>query len=104
MIKDSYYYNPHVRREVDVIAHDTDDAFYEQYDYREVVSYYYDKSRNCLFDDDGEPFFGMYEHMEPWEYNERKALGGVWYIKPEGQDVMYEYVFSCIDEEEENED
>ena len=50
-------------------------------------------------DENGYPFFGMYEHMEPWEYQKYKRYGGVVYI--EADCIMYEYIFSSIDENEE---
>ena len=56
-----------------------------------VFCYMYDSKYNCLVDERGFPFFGMYEHMQPWEYQRYKHTGGVIYFQK--NDKVYEYIF-----------
>jgi hypothetical protein len=65
-----------------------------------VESYYYDFDSNCLIDENGEPYFDMFQYMQPWEYHEYKRRGGTLYFQE--KEVVYEFVFPIPWEDERN--
>lgn len=67
----------------------------------EIVSFWYDKEKNILTDDNGWPVYDIFRYITPNQYRLFLEKEGVFYIK-KSETLVYEFNYPFDEEDEED--